>query len=404
MPDYQYRIITPDGKEKKGTLSGKSAELVEIQLKSEQNIVLSVEEASVLNKDISISFGNSVKPRDLSIFCRQFVSIIGAGVSIVHALEMLSKQTESKHLRKAIESVYEDVSKGETLAGAMKKHKRIFPGMLCNMVEAGEASGSLEIAFARMANQFEKDYKLKASVKKAMIYPIMIVVAMIIVVIAMLAFVIPNFMEMFADMDMELPAPTQIVVAMSDFVIHKWWLLILIIIAVVGVYKAYTTSDNGKYVMGMIKLKIPVFGKLQTKTACAKLGRTLSTLLGAGVPMMEAIDITARNMDNVAFRLALLDAKEQVSRGVAFSKPLKTSSLFPPMVLHMISVGEETGNLEDMLENIANYYEEEVEVATEQLTALMEPIIILVMAVVVGGLVIAMMAPMFQLYNGLDSM
>lgn len=404
MPDFQYRVISPEGKELKGTMSAKTREVAEFTLKTANNIVLSVTEANILSKDITLSFGGSTKPRDLSIFCRQFVSIMTAGVSIVNALEMLAEQTENKALQKAVLALHEDVSKGESLAVAMRKHRKIFPEMFCNMVEAGETSGSLDISFARMATQFEKDYKLKASVKKAMIYPAMIIVAMIIVVIAMLMFVIPNFMGMFKEMDMELPAPTRAIIAISDFMQSKWWLVLLIVTAVVTLYKAYGHSESGKFVIGTIKLKIPVLGKLQTKSSCARLGRTMSTLIGAGVPLMEAIGITAKNMENIRFKRVLMESKEQVSRGVGFAKTLKNENLFPPMVVHMIAIGEETGNIEEMLESIADYYEEEVEVATEQLTALMEPMIILVMAVVVGGLVLGMMAPMMTLYDGLDAM
>lgn len=401
MAEFQYRVITPEGKEKKGTMEGKSIEQVSGVLKAQKNVILSVSEASLMSRDINFSLGGRVSARDYSIFCRQFVSIISAGVSIINALEMMRDQTENRTLKKALGEVYEDVSKGESMAGAMKKHSKVFPSMLCNMVEAGEASGSMEVAFERMAVQFEKENKLKQSVKKAMIYPIVLLVVMVGVLFLMMIWVIPNFMGMFAELDTELPPITQAVVNMSDFVIAKWWLILLVVAAAIALFKAYAASPSGKFVLGGIALKIPVFGKLQTKSECARLGRTLCTLLGAGVPMMDAIEITGRSMENVHYKKAMMDAKDQVMRGMALSRPLKTCGLFPPMVVHMVSIGEETGNIETMLENVANYYEDDVQVATEQVMALMEPMIIVVMAIVVGVLIMAIMQPMLTLYESI---
>lgn len=401
MAEFQYRVITPEGKEKKGTMEGKSIEQVTGVLKAQKNVILNVSEASLMSRDINFSLGGRVSARDYSIFCRQFVSIISAGVSIINALEMMRDQTENRTLKKALGEVYEDVSKGESMAGAMKKHSKVFPSMLCNMVEAGEASGSMEVAFERMAVQFEKENKLKQSVKKAMIYPIVLLVVMVGVLFLMMIWVIPNFMGMFAELDTELPPITQAVVNMSDFVIAKWWLILLAVAAAIALFKAYAASPSGKFVLGGIALKIPVFGKLQTKSECARLGRTLCTLLGAGVPMMDAIEITGRSMENVHYKKAMMDAKDQVMRGMALSRPLKTCGLFPPMVVHMVSIGEETGNIETMLENVANYYEDDVQVATEQVMALMEPMIIVVMAIVVGVLIMAIMQPMLTLYESI---
>ena len=208
-------------------------------------------------------------------------------------------------------------------------------------------------------------------------------------------------MGMFSELDAEMPAMTQLVINMSDFVIAKWWLLLIVAAAIFIVVKAYAASPSGKFVLGGIKLKIPVMGPLQMKSECARLGRTLCTLLSAGVPMIEAIEITARSMENVHYKKAMMDAKDQVMRGMPLSKPLKTCGLFPPMVIHMVSIGEETGNVESMLENVANYYEDDVQVATEQMMALMEPLIIVVMAVTVGFMIMAILQPMFVLYESI---
>ncbi len=402
MAEFVYTIITPDGKNKKGHMEGKNKDAVVQMLKAEHNTVTSIEEAGGLKKKINFSFGKKVKKRDFSIFCHQFVSIIGAGVTIVDAFQMLADQTQNKALKFAIEGVHTDISKGDTLANAMRRRNGVFPDMLCNMVEAGEASGSLDQSFGRMATQFEKDSKLESSVKKAMIYPIVLILVMIGVVFAMMTFVIPSFMGMFEGMDAELPAITQALINISNFFVKFWWLILLCAFGIFAGYKAFYASEAGKNVIDKIKLKIPALGPVQQKSACARLGRTLCTLLGAGVPMIDALDITARSMDNIHYKKAMKDAKEQVTRGVALSRPLKTSGLFPPMVVHMVSIGEETGNIEDMLANVADYYEDDVQNATESMMALMEPAIIIVMAVVVGFLVLAMLSPMFTLYDSLS--
>lgn len=402
MAEFIYTIITPDGKKKKNRMEAKTKEMAVASLKADKNNVIEIKEAGGLSKKVNLSFGKRVKPRDFSVFCHQFVSIIGAGVTIVEAFQMLGDQTENKALKAAIVATHNDISKGEPLAAAMRRRSGVFPEMLCNMVEAGEASGSLDKSFDRMATQFEKDAQLESAVKKALIYPIVLIVVLIGVVFAMMTFVIPSFMGMFEGLDAEMPAITMVIVHISDFFVKFWWLILLCGAGLFVGFKAFQSSSKGKDILDTLALRIPVFGSLQKKKACAKLGRTLCTLLGAGVPMIDALDITARSMDNVNYKRAMKDAKDQVARGVALSRPLKTSGLFPPMVVHMTSIGEETGNIETMLENVAKYYEEDVQTATESMMALMEPMIIILMAGVVGFLVLAILSPMFTLYESLS--
>ena len=399
MAQFQYTAIAPDGKKKSGKVEAKSKEVAVANLKAEGYTVTKIDTAGVLNISSLLSFGKKVKKRDFAIFCRQFVSIVQAGVSIVDAFAMLGEQTQNAALKSAIEQTHSDISKGDTLAAAMRKRGGVFPAMLCNMVEAGEASGSLDKAFDRMATQFEKDAKLESAVKK----PMVLIVVMIGVICAMMLFVIPRFTGMFEEIGAgELPAITKALVAISDFFVHYWWLIAIVVVAIVVGFKTFYATQNGKELIDRVKLRIPVFGQIQIKSACAKLGRTLCTLLGAGVPMVDALDITARSMDNEMYKQAMKDAKDQVTRGVTLSRPLKTCGLFPPMVIHMVSIGEETGNIESMLENVAEYYEEDVQVATESMMALMEPAIVIVMAVLVGFLVLAILTPMFSLYESLS--
>ena len=401
MAEFQYKMIGPDGKEKRGHMTAKSKEAAVAALKAEKNVVTSIQEVNGLKKGVNLSFGKKVGARDFSVFCHQFVSIVGAGVTIVDAFNMLAEQTENKALQGAIRAVHSDISKGDTLAISMRRQNGVFPMMLCNMVEAGEASGSLDKSFSRMATQFEKDAALEAAVKKAVIYPIVLIVVMIAVVFVMMTFVIPNFMGMFEDIGGELPAVTMALIKVSDFFVAYWWAILIGAGLIFAGYKFFYSTPFGQSFIDKVKLKIPALGPVQTKSACARLGRTLCTLLAAGVPMIDALDITARSMDNVHYKNAMKEAKDQVTRGVTLSRPLKTCGLFPPMVIHMVSIGEETGNIEAMLENVAKYYEEDVQAATESMMALMEPAIIILMAGVVGFLVIAMLSPMFSLYESI---
>jgi len=402
MSQFAYQVITPAGREKKGNLEAKSRDAAMQMLKKDGSVVVMCEEASGLRKNFDLNFGKKVKPRDFAVFCQQFCSINGAGVSVVDCFMMLGDQTENEALTQAIKATHHDISKGDALAVAMRRQGGVFPEMLCNMVEAGEASGSLDKAFGRMAVQFEKDDELQQAVKKAVTYPIILIIVLIGVIFAMMIFVVPTFMNMFNDLEVEMPAATMVLVHISDFFVSWWWLLIAIIVAIFAGFKIYSTSDSGKEVLSALALKTPVLGPIKTKSACARLGRTLCTLLAAGVSMTDAIEITGRSMENLLYKRAMKEAKEQVMRGLPLSKPLKSCGLFPPMVIHMVSIGEETGSIETMLENVAKYYEEDVQLATEQMMTMLEPAIIVVMAVIVGYMAIAIFSPMFTLYEALS--
>ena len=365
---------------------------------------MSIAKQGALDKDVNVSFlgKKKIPARDMSVFCRQFSSILKAGVSVINALEMLSEQTENKKLQEAIKRTQDSVEKGETLSDSMKQNEE-FPSILVDMVKAGEASGSLENSLTRMAIQFEKDAKLKGIVKKAMMYPIVLLCVMVGVIIVMLTFVIPSFMTMFEDLDSELPVTTKAILAMSNSLKHYWFIYIIVIVGVVVGVQLYKRTDAGRHNLDKLKLKIPVFGILQTKTACASFARTMSTLLQAGMPMIDALEISASTMKNVLFYDGLEKVKNGVSLGLPLSNQLKSTGLFPAMVVHMVGIGEETGNVEEMLTNSAVYYEEEVEVQTQTLTSLMEPVIIVLMALVVVLLIMAIYQPMIQLYNTLGN-
>ena len=401
MAQFIYEVVTKEGKNKKGTIEADNLEKAKDTLRAEGNTILKLSEAGVLNQEIKIGGKKSVNSRDLSVFCRQFVSILRAGVNIVTALGMLGDQTESKTLKEAILNIKNSVEKGSSLAEAFKKEKGLFPGILISMIEAGEASGSLEVALERMSVHFEKDAKIKGMVKKALMYPCVLIVVCIAVMVVMLVVVIPNFESMFDQIGGELPGFTKAVVALSESLQKNWIIWIVVIAAVVVAFMMYKRTESGSRTVARIMMKVPVFGMLGVKTACSRFARTLSTLIAAGMPMIEAIEITAKTMDNVLFRDALEEAARQVQRGMALSTPLKASGIFPSMILHMLGIGEETGNMEEMLTNSADYYDEEVELTTQQATALMEPLILIVMAGIVCLLIAAIYGPMMAMYEQL---
>lgn len=402
MAQFTYEVIASDGKNKRGTVEADSLERARDILRGEGSTILKISEAGLLNQDIKLGSGvKKAGSRELSVFCRQFVSILRAGVNIVTALGMLSDQTENKNMKAAIVNIKNNVEKGDTLTLAMKKESGVFPGILISMVEAGEASGSLEVALERMSTHFEKDAKIKGMVKKALMYPCVLIVVCLAVCVVMLVVVIPNFEAMFDQIGGELPAFTKAVVALSESLQKNWMFWILGIVIFVVAFMWYKKTEDGSRNVARLMMKVPVFGMLTIKTACSRFARTLSTLIAAGMPMIEAIEITAKTVDNVLFKDALEEAARQVQRGMLLSVPLKASGLFPSMIMHMLAIGEETGNMEDMLTNAANYYDEEVEMTTQQATSLMEPLILIIMAGIVCLLIAAIYGPMMAMYEQL---
>ena len=405
MATYKYRITDKFGRDKKGTLEAGSPEAATAKLKGEGAVVHSIEETtSVEYASWNVTIGNPVKLKDITLFCRQFNSILNAGVTVIEGLKMMQESTENKVLRKSIYNVQVNVEKGETLANAMALEGKVFPDLLINMVAAGEASGSLETALDRVAVQLEKSHKTQAMVKKAMIYPIAVCVVAIIVTVVMLVKVIPSYEDMFTQLDTELPWITQFYVNLSHGIINYWFIIIPVIIAIVFGVRYFAKTNAGKHFFGKIALKLPLLKTMTVKSASSMMARTMSTLLGAGVPLIEAVDIVSGVMSNIYFKEALQDAKEEITIGMPLSRPLQESGLFPPMVYQMIRIGEEAGSTEEMLDKLADYYDEEVEMEVQSLMAAMEPMIIIVLAVVVGGLIAACMMPMMSMYEALDAM
>ena len=404
MAAYGYEALNSAGKEIKGSVEADNIEAARQALKKQGIQVISIKPQSALTKDINIKVGGYPKPRDMSVFCRQFVSMTKAGVTISEALKMLTEQTKNDRLREAAEGVRVSVEKGETLASSLAMYPKIFPSLMVHMVEAGEASGSLDVALERMATQFEKSAKTSAMVKKAMIYPVAVCIVALAVVVVMLVVVIPNYATMFESLGTDLPALTKAVQAASNFIITKWFILVPTIIAIVVLIKMFAETDTGIHFFDKLKLSIPAYKNLEVKTASAQMARTLSTLMAAGVPLVDAVEIVSNVMPNVYFKEALQDCKNEIIIGQPLSKPLEQCGLFPPMVYHMTRIGEETGATEEMLAKQADYYEEEVEAAVASFMAAMEPVIIIVLAAIVLVLVGACLMPMMTMYETLNAM
>jgi len=399
MAKYSFKVVDSAGKSQKKTVEAKSEEAARAKLKSDGYSVAGVgKEVGGKKKR-----GGKVTDRDLSVFCKQFAAVLRAGVPIISALDMMGEQMTNKTLQAALAEAATYVQKGGTLADAMRQNPKAFPDMLSNMVAAGEMSGKLEISFERMAVQFEKDGAIKSKIKGAMTYPIVILVVVIGVVAMLMIMVVPTFSSMFEEMGATLPKPTQVIVAISNFLVSKWWLLLIIVAALVVGIKFFKKTPAGQQLFGQMALKAPIFGQLSVKTAAATFSRTFATLLASGIPLIDAVEQTGKVMKNKVIRDGVIGCKAQVAKGVPLSKPIRDLDIFPAMLPSMMHIGEETGNIEDMMEKVADFYEEEVAVATDALTSMMEPLIIVVLGVTVGGIVIAIYSPILSMYDAVDN-
>lgn len=406
MAVFTYTAIDGKGKQVKGSIETENQMKASEQLKKDGLTIIEIKEGSALNKDISLgSFGKKkVKTRDLSLFCRQFVSLNRAGVTIIETLKMLAEQTENPTLQEALVEVSTSVQKGDSLALAMRSRIDVFPELLCHMVAAGEASGNLDISFERMAQQFEQSAKLQSMIKSAMTYPIIVLIVAVAVVIVMLEFVVPTFMGMFADMDIDMPKITLMVVAASDFMQEHFILIILCLAVIVAGFSYFSKTATGKGIFHKVAIKAPIFGDLTVKQSSARFARNLSTMLAAGISTPDAVQIVGDTMDNIYYKEVMSNARLDVMQGVPLSTPIEKSGLFPPMVYHMVRIGEETGNTETMLDTLADYYEDEVEEATKALTTMLEPMMIVALAGICGVIIGAVIAPMGAMYEGLDNL
>lgn len=402
MPGFNYTAINRNGKRVRSSLDASSIETAKSSLRGAGYTILDIKEQTTLNRDIEIPFLGNPKAKDMAVFCRQFVSILRAGVSVASVLAMLGQQTSNKKLRAAIREMQADVEKGEALATSMRRHPKIFPAILVNMVSAGEASGNLEESFRQMELYFERSKRTKSKVTSAMIYPCVLIVVMIVVLIVMMTKIIPNFLKTFEDMDAELPKLTQGVMAVCEWFKSWWWVPLLVLAALIVGGVLFHRTDKGKHFFGWLARKTPVVGNLTVKTACATFCRTMEVLIGSGLTLTDSMDLAASNMGNIYYLEAIRDARALVAEGTPLRESLVRTGIFPPMVSNLVGVGEETGDLQSMMGKVADYYDEEVDEATKKLLNLMEPAIIIFMAVFVVIIVLAIYLPMINMTKAFD--
>jgi type IV pilus assembly protein PilC len=403
MPDFSYLAIDKDGKQVKGSIQSADEGSVRAKLKIDGLTLVSLKRQSVLTKEITFGSGG-VKTRDMSVFCRQFASVLAAGVTVVEALRMLAEQTENKTLKNALLKTRENVQQGDTLAEAMAKSPKIFDSMFCNMVAAGEESGNLENCIVRLGTQLEKSAKLKSMVKGAMVYPIAVLIIALGVLIIMSIVVVPKFENMFADMGTTLPGSTRALMAFSKFIMTKWYIVIIAVVALIVIISAVKKTPQGKRFFGRLALKLPIFGSLNMKSQSASFSRTMSTLVSSGMGITAALDIAAKAMSNVIYSDILIKAKDEVEQGIPLSVPIRKAPEFPSMVNNMLAVGEESGNIENMLVKVAEYFEEETEQTTANLSTILQPVIILLLGGIVGWIVLSLYQPMISMYGGLGNL
>ncbi len=397
MPTFDWSARPAAGGDiKEGKIDLPNKEDVVAFLHKQRLIPVAVREQP---KQFSLTFGSGVATRDIVIFTRQFATMINSGLPLVQSLDILAEQTENAAFAKVLREVLYDVESGHTLAAAMRKHPKVFTELFVNMVAAGEAGGILDTILLRLATFLEKNDALIRKIKGAMVYPSVIFSVAGMAIVILLIFVIPTFQTMFESAGIPLPLPTRVVIGMSAFLQAFWWALVIGIVAAVFTIRAIYATDAGNLAIDRLMLAMPVVGDLQRKAAVARFTRTLGTLVSSGVSILEGLEITAKTAGNRVIHDAVMSSRTSIAGGETIAGPLKESGVFPPMVVQMINVGEQTGGLDNMLTKIADFYDEEVDAAVEVLLAAMEPIMIVVLGVVVGGMIVAMYLPIFDMIN-----
>jgi len=399
MPVFEYKGKTPGGKLVQGEFKAKSRAELERMLRGNKIIATSI---SKKPQQISIKIGSGIKKIDISRFTRQFATMISAGLPMVQCLEILATQIESAELKKIVAQVKESVQSGATLSEAMAKHKKAFDELYVNMVEAGEVGGALDTILVRLAHYREKADKLARQVKGAMVYPIVVMIVAIGITFDMLKYIVPVFAKMFTGLGAELPTPTKVVLGISQFLQDYTFIIVIALIGLAVGYKLWVRNPNGRLAVDRFKLRMPLLGLLVRKAAIARFTRTLSTLLSSGVSILDALNITAKTAGNMVLHNAIRKSMLSIAEGETITAPLKESGVFPPMVTQMISVGEKTGGMDEMLSKIADFYDDEVDAAVAALTSIIEPVIIVFMGIIIGGILIAMYLPMFDIIGAIN--
>lgn len=403
--EFTYETVGAGGKREKGKIEASNETAAAVQLRAQGLVPVSISENnSLLQKDLKIpGFGGRTTLKDLSVFSRQFATMSAAGMSLLRALAVMEDQTEKASLKKAVGEVRLDVEGGMPLSAAMARHDRVFPSLMVAMVKSGETGGFLDDALERIAGSFEKDAALRGKIKSALTYPVMVLGFSVIMIAAVLIFIVPVFEKMFADLGGELPLPTQIIVSASNTIAWSGPLTIVVVGIIVTVFRDQLRRRPGlRLFVDKVKLKLPVFGPLFTKIAISRFARNLGTLLSVGIPVMQALNVVGATTGNAVIAAVTADMQDSVREGRTMSAPLDKHRVFPRMVAQMMEVGEESGQISQMLAKIADFYDREVDDAAESLTAALEPIMVLFMGVMVGGMVVCLYLPMFSVYENIQ--
>ena len=400
---FQYKVRDGEGRLLKGALEGDSQKLVADKLRQMGYVPIAIEQdtsSTTLKREIKIpGLSDRVSQKDVAVFSRQFATMINSGLSLIRALHILHEQTENKVLAEICNTVRMDVEKGASLSQALARHPKAFSRLFVAMIRAGETGGVLDGVLVQLADIIEKQVELKRKIKSAMTYPVAVLFLVLLIVTAMLIFVVPTFETLYADLGGTLPLPTRILLVVSAFMV-KWAPFIIVFeVAAVFAFKRWIQSERGRAAWDSFKLRIPIFGKLVHKTVLTRFSRTFAVLLRSGVPILEALEITSETVNNTVAASAIRDTQEAVKRGESVASELERHAVFPPMVVQMLAVGEETGQVDTMLEKVADFYDQEIEALVDALTSLLEPLLIVVMGGAVGGMVVALYMPMFQIIN-----
>ncbi|MGF7186409.1 type IV pilus assembly protein PilC [Desulfitispora alkaliphila] len=401
-PNYKYKARTYTGAIVEDTIESESREAAIQALRSQKLLVINIQEHKSPLWDLEnlkAMLQKKMKIKELVIFSRQFATMINAGIPLLRSMKILMEQTENQGVKNSMEAVARDLERGSTLSETMGKHPQVFPKMYVSMVEAGETGGALDQVLERLANYYEKEEEIRSKIKSAMAYPGIIFAVAVLAVVFLLVFVLPTFSEMLIDMNVEMPLLTQVLINFGDS-LSKWWYLYLIALLGLTALISYAKKTPGvNYLWDKYMLRIPVYGNLQKKVLISRFSRTLGTLLRSGVPIIEALDVVKRTVGNQIMSQALEKAKDSIRDGQGVSEPLKDTGIFPLMTINMIAVGEETGELDNMLEKVSFYYDREVDTTISRLSASIEPIMMVAIGVVMGGIVLSIMLPMAQLYG-----
>jgi len=402
MPTYSYKVRGNDGEIQAGQVEAESPEVLRKRFE-EQGLTVT-EVVQVRGRARGAGGFGKVKLTTLSVFCRQFSTMVDAGVSLVRCLDVLSEQCQDPRLKRILVDIGERVEGGESLSRAMSRHPKAFNRLFIGLIKAGEIGGVLEESLQRLSHFLEKDVELRRKVKASLTYPIIVVFVAMVVVIGLVIFVIPKFADLYKDLNItDFPTGTQMLIDFSKFLLDRWWVMIVIIIVTVIAWKVFATTRFGRRVIDRMKLKLPVFGPLHHKICLARFSRTMGTLLSSGVPILQAMETVAGTVGNGILSDAILEARARIREGDRIGDPLEASRMFPPMVVHMIGVGEESGSLDFMLQKIADFYEQEVESTLSSLTAAIEPVLIVFLGVVVGFIVISLFLPLVRVIEKLSS-